>query len=287
MTTYVLYHASCLDGLGAKYAAWTRFKDEATYISVQYGQPFPSDVKISKDSSIYILDFSYPRQVLLDIVDKVGGLLVLDHHKTAQADLADLPFATFNMNKSGAVLAWEYFNPGKPIPGILKYIQDGDLWKFTYPETEFVRAAFPLISREMVEFNEIATNPRALHDLIESGRTLCKARDQSLVSSVPSKVKVVSYRGFKAGVINATHLVSELGNEICKNEELDVHLAILFFYVSENSGPGSWVLSFRSSATSEVDVSLLAKDLGGGGHKNAAGAKVDLSFLTLLLENKL
>ena len=32
----VLYHADCLDGFGAAYAAWEKFGDTAEYIPVQY-----------------------------------------------------------------------------------------------------------------------------------------------------------------------------------------------------------------------------------------------------------
>ena len=148
---YVLYHANCFDGTGAKFAAWKRFGDAAYYIPVQYGKPFPDMVKLGPETDVYILDFSYPRDFLEELHSKVHKLVVLDHHKTAQADLAGLDYAKFDMNKSGAVLAWEYFHPGKVVPDMLRLIQDGDLWKFEFAETKALRAALPLLESNMTD----------------------------------------------------------------------------------------------------------------------------------------
>ena len=128
----VLYHAGCDDGFGAAYAIWLKYGYKAKYIPVQYGQDFP---EVSPGETVFVVDFSYPRDVLQDIANRCK-LVVLDHHKTAMDDLADLPFAHFDMNKSGAVLAWEYFHPNRPIPVLLKYVQDYDLWTKELINTE-------------------------------------------------------------------------------------------------------------------------------------------------------
>ena len=110
MHTYVLYHANCLDGMASKYVAWLHFGDNpnVTYIPVAYDEPFP-DIPLTKNTQIFVLDFSYPRSQLLYVEQMVFRLVVLDHHKTAQEELAWLSFATFDSNKSGCGLAWDYF----------------------------------------------------------------------------------------------------------------------------------------------------------------------------------
>jgi oligoribonuclease NrnB/cAMP/cGMP phosphodiesterase (DHH superfamily) len=75
---------------------------------------------------VYILDFSYDEETLRNLYKKVE-VVVLDHHKTAEKDLKDLSFAKFDMNKSGAMMAWEYFHPEKEVPLMIRYIQDRDL----------------------------------------------------------------------------------------------------------------------------------------------------------------
>jgi len=95
----VLFHASCADGFCAAWICHKIYPD-AEYVAVQYGQE-PPDVK---DREVLILDFSYPRKQLLAMRSAAKNLEVLDHHKTAAADLEGLDFCMFDMSKSGARL---------------------------------------------------------------------------------------------------------------------------------------------------------------------------------------
>lgn len=73
---YVLYHANCFDGSGAAYAAWAALGDKDTsYIPVQYGEAPP---EMESGSNIYIVDFSYPKDVLTGLLDASEKLVVLD-----------------------------------------------------------------------------------------------------------------------------------------------------------------------------------------------------------------
>lgn len=103
----VLYHRGCRDG-GT--AAWClrRFGGlhSAAYHSVTYYEDPPWE--LIDDKHVLIVDFSYKRQVLLDVLHRAASLTVLDHHKSAAEDLQGLDFCTFDMNKSGAMLAWDW-----------------------------------------------------------------------------------------------------------------------------------------------------------------------------------
>lgn len=276
---YILYHANCFDGTGAKFAAWKRFGDAAYYIPVQYGKPFPDMVKLGLETDVYILDFSYPRDFLEDLHSKVHKLVVLDHHKTAQADLAGLDYAEFDMNKSGAVLAWEYFHPGKVVPDMLRLIQDGDLWKFEFAETKALRAALPLLESNMADWDLCCNDLGTLEEVIRSGAAIERYNAIKVDNTVQNNVKVLPYKGYKAGVLNTTTLVSEIGNAIY--DTLKVDFSMSYFFDID----GVPVVSFRSKG--DMDVSAFAKELGGGGHKNAAGAKVDLEFIRKLYAEEL
>src|SRR5262245_28032311 len=98
--TYVIYHADCPDGFGAAYAAWKRYGNDATYHPARPGDPLPS--LAGKD--VLIADVSWPRAEMLRVAAEARSLVVLDHHKTAEAELSDLPFAHFDMGRSGAVI---------------------------------------------------------------------------------------------------------------------------------------------------------------------------------------
>ena len=137
MKTKVLYHRGCNDGFAAAYCAWTVLGDSAEYIGVSYGEDPPT---INEGDRIYVVDFSYPREVMVSWEKIASTLLVLDHHKTAQEALLGLSFASFNMNKSGAVLAWEYWHPNSRVPTLIQYVQDRDLWRkeLTFSDEVFV-----------------------------------------------------------------------------------------------------------------------------------------------------
>src|SRR3972149_1137826 len=144
MTTWVLYHANCYDGFGAAWAAWKALGVAAEYRAVNYGE---EPVAVNDGEQIYLLDFSYPQDTLLSYAMR-NPVVVLDHHESTAKDLEGLVTRAdvsnlkilFDVTKSGAVLAWEHFHPGKPVPLMLQYVQDRDLWRFTLPGSRKVAA---------------------------------------------------------------------------------------------------------------------------------------------------
>jgi phosphoesterase RecJ-like protein len=60
-------------------------------------------------------------------------------------------------------------------------------------------------------------------------------------------------------------------------------LAVVFF---KEVGPGDWRVSMRSKG--DIDINAIAKEFGGGGHKNASGcsARGDLDTLEALFEQR-
>jgi oligoribonuclease NrnB/cAMP/cGMP phosphodiesterase (DHH superfamily) len=130
MSIYVLYHANCTDGSGAALAAYIALGDAATYIPVQYNKPVP-DMPLA--TVIYMVDFSYPKEILLQLADS-AQVVVIDHHKTAKAALEDIDHPNiqvwFDMEQSGATMAWKYFHADRAVPLLLRHIEDRDLWKF-------------------------------------------------------------------------------------------------------------------------------------------------------------
>ena len=153
MKPLVIYHASCADGFAAAFAAWSKFGDEAEYLPMQYGGgPEVQDIRdLCDEREVYVLDFSFPRPVMDALFECAAHVVWLDHHKTAfEMWLADKPdfaptagkerFETYGLatgrkivldpEKSGAVLAWEYFHPGTEVPLLIKHIDDYDRWQF-------------------------------------------------------------------------------------------------------------------------------------------------------------
>lgn len=92
----VIYHDNCADGFGAAWACWMRWGDACEYVPANYGQ-VPPDVT---GKNILIVDFSYKRPELETMANAAASIVILDHHKTAQAELE--PFA-FRESSPGAI----------------------------------------------------------------------------------------------------------------------------------------------------------------------------------------
>jgi uncharacterized protein len=269
--TIVLYHGpSCVDGFGSAFAAWKSLGDAATYLPVQYGDPVP-DTPVG--GTIYVLDFSYPRRELIALARRSSRVVVLDHHKSARDELAGLGNSipglgvTFDMTKSGAVLAWEYFHPGTPVPRLLNYVQDRDLWTWKLSGSREFSAALAIEPRDFKVWDNIASDtadPGLLVDFIRRGAAVLKYQ-KGLVDGLAAKAILVTV-GDHAGIpaVNSPLFQSELGEELLKRFPESPFAACWFM---KDEVIEVWSLRSRG----DFDVSAVAKSLGGGGHPGAAG----------------
>lgn len=285
MKTYVLYHAHCADGFGAAFAAWCALGPSAEYIPVQYGDPMPP---IPDGARVFIVDFSYPdnaraREELCALAERTT-LTVIDHHKTAQAALEGLPFAIFDMEKSGAVLAWEYFRAQPdpcscfgPVPELMEYIQDRDLWRWHLPGSPEVSAGLTLEPRTFARWAEILNaGGHGISDLWHAGQTVLK-RDQNLVASICAKAHVHAlYAGGEGEECRTIDVIAVntpvLQSEAC-HELLQRHpdQEIVGAYFQKDWRTRVWSLRSRPGC----DCSVIAKANGGGGHAQASGFTVE------------
>jgi len=126
-----IYHSNCLDGFAAAWSVRHALADEVEFYKGVHQQP-PPDVT---GRDVILVDFSYSREVLLAMLKTANSITIFDHHITAEQDLAELLasgtiYGKFDMSKSGAMLAWLWFNPGQSVPKLIEYVQDRDLWTF-------------------------------------------------------------------------------------------------------------------------------------------------------------
>lgn len=259
-TTTVLYHAQCPDGFAAAVAAWRQLGDQAGYIPVRYGEPMP---RLADGGRIYILDFSYRRAELEALASRCE-VTVLDHHQTAAAELRGLSFATFDLVKSGAVLAWEYFHGTEP-PLLLSYIQDRDLWLWELPSSHEVSAGLQLVPRTLPAWSDlIERGAGAIAELVRTGRVALTFKRQ-LVDQICAGAHFGPIRGHRVPIVNSNVFQSEIGHELLERHQ-DAPFAAIYFDRSASQR----VWSLRSRA--EFDCSAIAQSFeGGGGHPQAAG----------------
>jgi uncharacterized protein len=267
----VLYHGNCADGFGAAWAAHLHFEDSAEYLPVNYGEQ-PPDVT---GREVYMLDFSFPRAVLLSMKERAKSLLVLDHHATAEADLRGLDFCVFDMERSGATMAWdyflkygtdqEYFNAPWFVSAnamgrdFVEYLTDRDLWRFALPDSREVSAA---IWSYPMDFNVWTGLAMRVESLKDEGRHILRYMQQQ-TAVMAERAVMRDVGGYTVPVVNATMLLSEVGEALVKRFP-DAPFGA--YYFDRPGGIRQW-----GARSSGFDVSVVAKALGGGGHKQAAG----------------
>lgn len=274
----VLYHGpDCPDGFCAAWVSHRVLGDGADYLPVQYGQP-PPDGADDKDRGLYVLDFSYPRDVTFRLAAlRHERVVVLDHHKTARAALDGLEIelasnncgdaltAVFDVGKSGARLAWEHFFPGEPAPWLVAYVEDRDLWAWKLPFSREVSAGLAARPRTFAEWDELGRHPRRPPGLTQEGAAVLRYQSR-LVDSACANAREVDIDGHKVLAVNATCLFSEVAGKLAEGRPFGAAWFV--------RGDGKKVWSLRSR-DGGVDVSEVARRHGGGGHRNAAGYEED------------
>ncbi len=251
----VIYHANCWDGFCAAWIAWRVHNTEVDLYAAHYGQS-PPDVK---GRHVYIVDFSYKRPVMEQILRDAQSVVVLDHHKTAEAELEGLDGCVFDMQRSGGRLTWEWFYPDLSSSWLVDYTEDRDLWRWKLPNSRAVSAAlrsYPLDLQQWEGFSHLRPN-----DFVREGEAILRSEAQ-LINQHTRNAREITVAGHKILAVNATVLFSDIAGELAKGRPFGA------CWFDRQDGKRQWSLRSREDG---VDVSEIAKRYGGGGHAQAAG----------------
>jgi len=275
----VIYHAHCSDGFTAAWVAARALGDAELYAG-HFDDPPPYALARARD--VYIVDFSYPRKELeqLHAIATEPGLgsphrlVVLDHHKTAEANLRGLDYCTFDMQRSGAGLAWDYFHPGKRRPWIVDYVEDRDLWRFALPDSRILSLRVQIAPHTLDEWDALAARP-----LLEIAREahgcalyLEHCIEEALRGSYRIELEVPDATPWtlSCACVNAAHTgVSDILHAL-----LDADPGARIALAWRLDADGKLQCSLRSRP--DVDCSVVARAFGGGGHAQASGFRLDL-----------
>lgn len=273
----VIYHANCPDGFGAAVAAYCHFRQAdddcpCDFVAATFGQP-PPEVT---ERPVYIVDFSYPRQILKTLCQRAQTVTILDHHISAEQDLAGLERehenlrVIFDMDKSGAVLTWEFFHRAPP-PQLLLHIQDRDLWQFALEGTNDLYAALQARPFDFQSWAKLIDNGELPASLFAEGEAINRYR-REMIAMHRKKAVIGSIDGCQVPVVNCyDEIASDLLGELAEDHPFAVGY-------QDQGTRRKW--SLRSGANG-ADVAEIATRFGGGGHRHAAG------FITALPEGLL
>ena len=263
----VIYHDECRDGFGAAWAAFqalghrTGNGNPVHYIPSKYGQKLP---ETDPEGFVYILDFSYNLETMTDLYDRQSGRIrLLDHHKTAMEELqGQVPGCHFDMTKSGAVLAWDFFKPFEKLPALLAYVQDRDLWQWQLPHSRQVNAALQVTPLDFELWSTLE-----IDSLRIQGEPLVSEMERQIALALETAL-VIEIDGVPVPAVEVEELVSETAERLL---ELNPNAPFVAIYHHSEDHDGNPVTKYSLRSADRADVSDVARRLGGGGHPNAAG----------------
>jgi uncharacterized protein len=277
----IIFHQDCPDGFTAAYIAKLRYP-EAKLMPRNHGLEPPYAEVEGKD--VLVLDFSWRTREQNDKLAKLAkSFRILDHHRSAQQVLEGADYAIFDMERSGAGLAWDYlfgkekhsliythvWHYAQPRPWYIDYVEDRDLWRFKMPESEAVNAYIMTFQYDMKSWDEMVKTD--LRDAITKGKAVLLQINKyvrEVVKQVQDGKIAVGDKTYTVGVVNAPYMnISEIGHALA--HRWDIGLG--WFERGDN------IIQFSLRSVGDKDVSVVAQQYGGGGHKNTAGFQLPLA----------
>jgi len=262
----VIYHKNCPDGFGAAWSAWKKFGDQAEYIAVTHPSFPPKNLK---GKEVYMLDFCYPAREMQTVLRDAEKLIVLDHHVSQKDAMRFSTDYVFNINNSGAVLAWKYFFPKQKTPKLLLHIEDKDIWKWSLKGTQeylvFLETHnfdFKVWDKLIKDFEDTVKRK----SFYEKGLAITSFNKQQ-IDMLVSSAEYVIFNNRKCLAVNSPVFVSEIGHILALNSK-----GIGIVWCKKGN---KLKISMRSNG--KIDVSKIAAKKGGGGHKAAASFSLDIT----------
>jgi len=267
------FHAGCPDGFGAAWSAWRAWGEGGRYLP--RGHEDSLDGSRWEGDWVAFVDIAPDNELLLDLADRAAKLVVLDHHVSAQNRFLSDPelarvverndhLVYFDLEHSGAILAWNFFHPGEPAPELLRYVEDQDLWNWKLPRSEEVNAALGSHPRDFQTWDWLAS--LQIEQLAEEGAPIVRANRMEVERAL-SQAHPVTIGTARTEAVNARYQRAPIGHELARRAAFGRPWGLV--YRLQGARVDASIYSIG-----DLDVSLVAERYGGGGHRNAAGFNV-------------
>ena len=275
MRRVCFYHAGCPDGFGAAWAVRRAWGPDAEYRARGHDDALQADAW--NGCELVFVDIAPANAALWSLATRATRVVVLDHHVSARDRFQSDPDLAYELDRrghrvhfdlahSGAVLAWQHFHPGAPLPRLLAYVEDQDLWRWQLADSEAVNAAIGSHPRRFETWDRLADEP--IERLVAEGRPIVRAH-RSEVERALQSAHSVAVGELRLDGVNALFQRSSIGHELAKRAAFGAPCGLVYRVIERRVECSLYSLG-------DFDVSAIAAELGGGGHRNAAGFTVPL-----------
>ncbi|MGB9804933.1 DHH family phosphoesterase, partial [Desulfofundulus sp.] len=214
---------------------------------------------------LFVTDISPQSKEVADLLKSRGeAVWLFDHHKTA-GWLSKYPYAHINTEKCGARLFYDFLRPFHPnlqeYEQLVWHANDYDLWRHESPHSVVLNRLLHVLGhdeflRRFVYYPDVNLTDRERYLMgIEEGR------EQRYIEEAIKTAVVYNSITPSCAIVFAEQYISQVGHKLLETYPVDVAVIVNF---QKNT------VSLRSRDKG-VDVSEIAKALGGGGHPTAAG----------------
>ncbi len=277
----VLYHGrNCPDGFAAALAAWLFYEGKAEMLGLDHGDiKSVNDLPALAGRAVYILDFSFDEVILRGIEERAVKLVMLDHHKSAAEKLTGFAcrcgVVHFDMSKSGARLAWEFFQPNRALPDLVRFVEDRDIWVWQYTESPAFLAALDMEPMDFARWADMAAfSPEQITAFMARGHAMDE-KFNKLCADIAEDAQPINFNGQQGLMVNAPGVFHSLvGDALAKKSGT--------FALMWTTGKGG-VVKVGLRSRSGFDCIPLADSMKGGGHAQACGFKMRVERLPELL----
>ncbi len=300
MTAYrpdiVFHHMPCDDGLAsaaviANYYSSKQQPDEEEikFLHWNYQKPYAISelIDMCRGKHVLLVDCSTTKENLEKLAQSTESILIIDHHVTAKRDLVEFIMdgdvtniadklaenkilMIYDVNHSGASMAYRFFYPNTTVPAFIDYIENIDLGKEDLPNAGFFKYwnRSNKLDIDIMQGNvRMLTSIGTLQHVFESGKEIKRYADNVIEQTIRNH-RIGTFAGKQFPFLFSIYeLSSDTANAMISPKFGDYDFAMMFYFTANGIGA-----SIRS--VPDFDCSVIAKHFGGGGHAQAAGFNI-------------
>jgi uncharacterized protein len=244
---------------------------------------------IKDGERIYILDYHFEDHYINKIMEKTRNITWIDHHKTSlDYSYINEIHSILDISKAACMLTWEYFHD-EPAPYAVRLIQAWDIWDLGFSPyvepfkeglylydhmptdsiwdlildpslgTDTIIVPLSNIYDEHHPIMKIIRDNHPITEIIQRGEICLEYKNRKNKQYIEELSFEAIFNGYKCIVCGIPE-----GSKIFGDKINDYDIGITYSFNGVN-----WAVSLYSAK--DIDVSEIARQYGGGGHKGAAG----------------
>ena len=302
----IVFHRVDYDGVFSYCIARSALERNSEVITLgyTYGDPIPELSFLDYDE-IYLVDISFPWEVMKSLSEDRRRFVWIDHHGTAVRDSEAHGYANVEglrvLGTAAVELTWEYFYPDEGKPLMAEILGAYDVWNKNHPTWNWsddivpiqlaFRSAFGMNNQDIYSnfdpsSETLLSSDGSVRDWIERGRLIKKYEDQQFRGAVRAYGFPVTVAGGYKGI---AMLTQNSGSRIFESVlgEYDIYVTVNRKYDSATGGHYYTYGLYQEPGRTNLDLGKYVRETYGqdfGGHPGACGGRsssVDM-FLRLI-----